>query len=85
MDLLNTALLLQQSVRAAALKWVSNELLCISMKQSLLWRVYKHVVNDIKMCSGIKCLLRKKQRESFALKQKIIFFKKLTVNPNVWL
>lgn len=66
-DLLNTALLLQQGIGTAALEWVSNELLWISiyMEQSLFWHVYKH---DIKMSSGVKCLLRKKQREAFPLK-----------------
>lgn len=72
-DLLNTALLLQQSIRTAALEWLSDELLriSISMKQSLFWHVYKHVVNDIKMSLGVKCLLRKKQRDAFPLKQKL--------------
>lgn len=52
---------------------VSNELLwiSISMKQSLFWHAYKHVVNDIKMSLRVKCLLRRKQREAFPLKQKI--------------
>lgn len=54
-------------IGTAALEWVSNELLWISiyMEQSLFWHVYKH---DIKMSSGVKCLLRKKQREAFPLK-----------------
>lgn len=78
-DLLNTALLLQQSIRTAALEWVSDELLwiSISMKQSLFWHVYKRVVNDIEMSIGVKCLLKKKQREAFPLKQKLNDKKKI--------
>lgn len=66
----------KHSCSVIGIKWFVGAFL-FSVKQSLFWHVYKYVVNDIKTYLGVKCLLRKKQREVFSLKKKLNF-KKIT-------